>query len=324
VGRDAPAILMYHRVASPPFDPWGLCVSPERFREQLEALKHHRRVLSMDNLVAALESGDVPPGSVALTFDDGYADNAEVAKPLLEALQVPATMFLTSGLIGSERPFWWDELAAWVLGGRDAADIELEVAGVQLAARWSPQDGTPADLPQWRVGDATADPRRLSYVRLWSALQPMSASDRNLAMATLRRQLGADGRLPPDPMGLPMTADAVRSLSSQVIDLGGHGRTHVPLPMLPPKVREQEIAGGRSELASLAGIGQPRGFAYPHGEWDSTTREMVIGAGYRWAVTTSEAKINRRRHDPFALPRLKIGNWSGEALVHSIGRAAVQ
>jgi hypothetical protein len=47
-GRDLPVILMYHRVASPPYDPWGVCVAPDRFRDQLAALRAHRPLLSMD------------------------------------------------------------------------------------------------------------------------------------------------------------------------------------------------------------------------------------------------------------------------------------
>src|SRR5271165_453487 len=82
--RGGPAILMYHRIATPDVDPWGLSVSPKRFAEQVQALRARRTMLSMDALVARLKSGDLPHDAVALTFDDGYLDNLGQAKPILE------------------------------------------------------------------------------------------------------------------------------------------------------------------------------------------------------------------------------------------------
>src|ERR1700751_5164860 len=111
-----PSILMYHRIATPDVDPWGLSVSPERFAEQVQALRTRRTVLSMDAFVARLRSRNLPHDAVALTFDDGYSDNLSQAKPILQATGVPATVFLTTGRIGTEKEFWWDALARMRLG----------------------------------------------------------------------------------------------------------------------------------------------------------------------------------------------------------------
>ena len=81
---------MYHRVDDPPWDPWGLAVPPARFREQIAALKKHRVLVSMEDLATGLATGALPPRAAALTFDDGYADNALLAKPILEELEAPA------------------------------------------------------------------------------------------------------------------------------------------------------------------------------------------------------------------------------------------
>lgn len=111
----APVILLYHRIAEPRSDPWGLCVSPERFRAQLAMLVAERRVLPLDELVSRLAAGDAPRFATAITFDDGYADNLEAAAPLLEEAGLPATLFVTSGAIGSGEPFMWDEPIAEAL-----------------------------------------------------------------------------------------------------------------------------------------------------------------------------------------------------------------
>jgi peptidoglycan/xylan/chitin deacetylase (PgdA/CDA1 family) len=325
LGMDAgaPVILMYHSISSPLCDPWGLCVSGERFREQLAALKRTRTLLSVDQLVNALDAGVLPPAAAAITFDDGYADNAEVAKPMLEAMQIPATFFLTTDFVGRETPFWWDELAALVLAGRSVADIDLEVAGVRLTARWDAQAALPPDLAAWRYFMASAEARRTGYLRLWRALRTLAPGDRDLAMTELRARLSPGEDAADLPVAMPMSRNAARKMASALIGVGGHGKSHVPLPALPASQRQREIVEGRADLTALTGVDEPSGFAYPHGECDAETRDMVAGAVYRWAVTTDRAAIDPRRYDRFALPRLQVGNWSGRALLRAMrhGRA---
>src|SRR5262249_22514658 len=79
-----PVILMYHRIASPAIDPWGLAVTPHHFEEHLDVLRS-RTVLSVADLVDRLERGALPDDAAAITFDDGYFDNLRAAKPRLAA-----------------------------------------------------------------------------------------------------------------------------------------------------------------------------------------------------------------------------------------------
>ena len=94
-------ILMYHRVADLDADPAALAVHPDRFAEQLAALRERfsRRSRCPPSSRRPIE--DEPPGSVVVTFDDGYRDNLTSAKPLLERFDVPATVFVVSGYIDS-------------------------------------------------------------------------------------------------------------------------------------------------------------------------------------------------------------------------------
>lgn len=104
-------ILMYHRVAEAASDPWSLCVAPERFAGHLQVLRTLARPVKLGDLTRLLINGHAPePSSVTVTFDDGYNDNLCCAKPLLERYDVPATIFLTTGYLGSDREYWWDEL----------------------------------------------------------------------------------------------------------------------------------------------------------------------------------------------------------------------
>ena len=126
-------VLMYHRVDDVERDPWRLAVPPERFAEQLEVLGGAFAPLPLRELVAGLAERRVPRRSVVVTFDDGYRDNLVNAKPLLEAHDVPATVFVTSGYVDSGRDFWWDELEdVCALAGRESRELW---AGLQELGR---------------------------------------------------------------------------------------------------------------------------------------------------------------------------------------------
>ena len=109
-------ILLYHRVAEVQSDPWSLSVTPRHFAEQLEVLRKVGRPVRLCHLVKNLGEGKSRP--LVVTFDDGYADNLHNAKPLLERYEIPATIFLTTGCIGQDREFWWDELDRLLLQPR--------------------------------------------------------------------------------------------------------------------------------------------------------------------------------------------------------------
>jgi peptidoglycan/xylan/chitin deacetylase (PgdA/CDA1 family) len=320
--RDAPAILMYHRVGEPPWDPWALCIPPCVFREQLRELTRRRTIVSMEELASGLQAGRVPPRATALTFDDGYADNIQVAAPILEDFGAPATFFLTSAFVSGGERFWWDELARIVLGGREAADFTLEVDGTKLAAAWPVQHELPQDLPTWRVGRPSSDPRRFAYERLWNALRSMGETARRTALEALVAATGEEAPLADDPLGAPMNSQMIRS-APKLVSFGAHGRSHIPLTALPPAERRTELELARREVAALTGGAPPDGMAYPHGSFDDETRALVAAAGYEWAVTSRSARVDQRRCDPLALPRLELGYRSGRAMwraLHAAGR----
>jgi len=100
-------ILLYHRVNDVARD--NLTTSLTRFTEHLVTVKRHYPVLSLTAAVAALREGQyLGPNVVVITFDDGYADNHDCAAPVLERFGLPATFFLTVGLVGSSQAFEHD------------------------------------------------------------------------------------------------------------------------------------------------------------------------------------------------------------------------
>lgn len=95
---DAASILMYHSVGN---NGAFFTVRQESFETQLEYLRtHHFNVVTLSSLLEKIQQGQSLAHTVAITFDDGYKDNYEVAFPLLKKYQMPATIFLTAGFVG--------------------------------------------------------------------------------------------------------------------------------------------------------------------------------------------------------------------------------
>ena len=109
--RTRVAVLMYHGVV-PDDDPLAdgdwLQVRASEFRAQMVELKRHHRVVRLGDLLQPTTEYDQPRAVV--TFDDGYANNYLHALPILRELSIPATVFVATGQVGSDRLFWWDRL----------------------------------------------------------------------------------------------------------------------------------------------------------------------------------------------------------------------
>ena len=313
--KGGPSILMYHRIARPDLDPWGLSVSPEQFAAHMHALCTCRTMLSMDAFVARLTLGNLPHDAVALTFDDGYSDNLCQAKPILEAAGVPATVFLTTGRIGTGKEFWWDELARMVLARADAVSGSLMVDDSDLQIDLPPIDSATEPRVSWRAWDQPVTAREATYQRLWQALKSYTPDRREAAMAQLRLLFGATH---PNTEDLPMCAADIRRLVSNHISVGAHGCTHQLLTSLAPAARIEEIKRSRVEAEALSGL-PVTGFAYPHGDRDADTIDMVRRAGYRWACSTREALVDPLCANLHDLPRLAVGNWQARMLLVRLG-----
>jgi peptidoglycan/xylan/chitin deacetylase (PgdA/CDA1 family) len=104
-------ILLYHRVADLEHDPQLLAVSPKNFSEHMRILSDSHWIfpVSLEAKVNLIKGQHFIHHAIAVTFDDGYADNLHNALPRLEACLVPATFFITVGPIITEQRFYWDD-----------------------------------------------------------------------------------------------------------------------------------------------------------------------------------------------------------------------
>ena len=282
-------ILVYHRVAALPTDPLGLCVSPARFAEHLEALRGFGRTMMLEELLAHLRARTCPPRAVVLTFDDGYRDILTEVHPLLDRYAVPATIFLTSRHLGAEREYWWDELERLLEHRVRSEPVRLTIGGV-------PRDYDPRDPSL--------------YPTIHAALHPLPPAERTETLEALRLGIG----LSPVARSTHRTlsVDDLARLDPQLVEIGAHGATHADLTSLPGVERVAEITQSKTALEDA--LARPvQSFAYPYGRYNRATAKDVRRAGFQCACSAHPRAVSRYA-DRFALPRVKVGDWDGDTL----------
>jgi peptidoglycan/xylan/chitin deacetylase (PgdA/CDA1 family) len=292
-------VLVYHRVADTATDPWKLAVSPSHFKQHLGVLRRWAHPMPLAELVELNLAGVPVPRGVAVTFDDGYADNLYHAAPLLESFQVPGTVFVTPVAALGETEFWWDELARLVLKPeRVPRTLAMDIAGIQI----------------WWESPATGHDRETRVAlcrRLRDAMLGLGHPQRRVVLDRLRSWVGA----PHDAYGTgrPLTEDELRTLSrSPVVEIGGHTLSHPALPSLDRDSQRQEIERGQAHIARITGS-QPTSFAYPFGEFGATPEALeaiLTDVGFRYACTLQPDTI-RSHLQPLRIPRYMVPDVDG-------------
>lgn len=307
-------VLLYHRVADEAMDPWGLCVHPDRFAEQMEVLRVYYRPMPLRTMVEHLHSASLPSGSVAITFDDGYADNLYTAKPLMQRYEIPATVFIITGSCEQRRQYWWDELESILLRPGDLpSSLSLMLDGKQhtwhlnSAAQYTDEDYR-RDLHR-RVWEAAPGSRSAFFYEVWKELQPLTARAQQQALEALRRWAKSD-RLAEETRR-PLSLDELIQLEDGgLISIGAHTVRHPLLPAHPPEVQRNEIVESRRWLERV--LAHPvTDFSYPFGAYDQELVPVVRAEGFTSASATIEEAV-WRGSDPFQLPRFEVQNWDGD------------
>jgi peptidoglycan/xylan/chitin deacetylase (PgdA/CDA1 family) len=212
---------------------------------------------------------------VAISFDDGWRDNADHALPALERRGFPATVFLVADRVGTLGAFWPDEACRRMA----ALDPDARLAVVRAM--------------QLRPGsDPTQD--------VLAALKRLPESERDEALEPLRSAA-------PDPAAGErelLDWSEVERMARAGIDFESHGMTHAILTALDAEKAAWELREARERLRER-GHGRHALLAYPSGQWDDGTVALARDAGYLGAVTTRRA-VARSDSSPLALPRLGL------------------
>jgi peptidoglycan/xylan/chitin deacetylase (PgdA/CDA1 family) len=314
---------MYHRIAEERSDPWRLCVTPGNFADHLEVLRRRRlRLVHVSDLSAQLTERRLPRGTVAISFDDGYRDNLEHGRPLLERYEAPATLFATAGYIGRDEEFWWDVLERTFLQpGSLPEGLELSIDGERR--QWSLGDGADLSAAQaaawrdWKPGRPAPSMRHWLHDHLWGALVDAHPGERARLIAEIRDWAGVDraARATHRPLD---EAELLTLARNGLVEIGAHSLTHPALNSLAPQEQIEEITASKLRLEDI--LQRPvTGFSYPQGRVDLQTIQFTRSAGYSFACG-SVANAVTRRSENYRLPRVVAPNVDGRRFSALIDR----
>jgi len=301
------AILSYHRVVPESeedanFPNWlryrslpGIVVTAGMFERQAAYLKKHCRVISLNELIDAIDNNTIlPPRAVVLTFDDGWRDNYEYAFPILCKYGLLATIFLSTGYIGTDRVFWPERLlvalSAMKDGNQDVRKTRLEGLPNQLSRQ----------IDRWTGSPGAFDPNQATEIVEQMKLMP--SSEREKVLTELDRRVGRDDS--PTDNRVMMNWDEVRTMLSAGFCFGSHGVSHELFTPLSVERLADELRLSAEKIEKETSI-RPTHLAYPNGNYTNKTIEAVKSAGYRSAVTVDHG-LACTEDDPHRLPRVNV------------------
>ncbi|MBS0437483.1 MAG: polysaccharide deacetylase family protein [Proteobacteria bacterium] len=286
------SVLMYHRVLErhDPLHDFGTPAAT--FDAQMAALAEVFNVLPLAEAVERMRSGRLPARAVAITFDDGYRDNAELACPILRRHGLSATFFVSSGLLDGGIMFHDAVSEAMQRCAADSIDLAWLGLGV---------------LPL-----SSAPLRSAAIGKVAARIKPLVSSERCEVTRRIAEQAGV-----PLPTDLMMSSEQVRGLVAAGMDVGGHTRDHPILTSIGDDEAREQIVGNKRDLEALTG--RPlRLFAYPNGkpgkDYAPRHAAMVRDCGYEAAVTTAFGSGGIET-DPMQIPRLAPWEMSTRGFV---------
>jgi peptidoglycan/xylan/chitin deacetylase (PgdA/CDA1 family) len=289
--RPSAVVLMYHRVADLDGDVFGLAVRPENFRQQLQVIADGYHAVRVSDLVADVGRRAIPRRTVAVTFDDGYADNHSEALPALRAAGVPATMYIVTSSVGSAAEYWWDELELLALR-RAATGVHEVTAGER----------------HFRLG-GTADEHRASFDALHRTMLELPADEQSAVLGRLATSLGVPRPRRPE-YRVMTTAEVEEAGADPLVEIGAHTVSHAHLPSRGDDELRTEVSGSRAWLMERLGRGI-ESLSYPYGAHDERVVAAAARSGFTSAVTIDATTLGPGA-DPLRLGRFTVGDWDGE------------
>ena len=293
-------VLNYHRIGDPQFNQFDdgvYSATAQDFATQLEFLCKHFRVLSMPNLLeCATRDFTTTEPCVLITFDDGYADNYQIAFMLLKRYGLPATFFVPTDYIDRPRLPWWDHIAyvvkqtkqsQLVFGRNDQVNIDLQRVLRSDAVR--------------QVLNFYKGPRLLGDAAFLSMLEE-------------RAQVKVD----PAALGqqLLMSWGDLRIMADAGMAIGSHTHTQQILSRLSETEQLTELTTSKSIIEHR--LGHPiTTIAYPVGTknaFTAVTKRLAKEAGYQLGFSFYGGINRPNKVDPFDVKRNGVG--FNESLSH--------
>jgi len=277
----------------------GMVISKQRFEKQVELLAASYNVISLEELVSRLKTGQrVPANSIVVTLDDGLKDNFRVAFPILEKNRIKASFFVIGDSLvkGSVA---WNHLLYKV--------IDLLASRDRLAEAGNRKPGTA------RKGEAG---RKIALANeIKKKVERLLPEEKERFV----KQYAEKNGIPASEIsgdGYYMTAQEIEKLVAAGHTIGAHSMSHNMLSRLPMNLREREIYASRDIVREIT-KNRAVPFSYPFGTRDSfeaVDKELLGRSQLECGVSTIEG-LNGPKTDIYELRRIEIGNVGRIAFV---------
>ncbi|MET0026775.1 MAG: polysaccharide deacetylase family protein [Candidatus Thiodiazotropha sp.] len=270
-------VLMYHRVLPSSLmesihSTGGIVTDVELFSRHLDWLKEEFTILSVPELINIFEQGrEIPSGSCVITFDDGWWDNYEFAKPLLEKKAVPAMIFLPYDYIGNDLVFWQEELLARLLALALSEDLSQQAKLREIT-------GLQGDLDKQSLRDYITGLKTLDYDEINAVLSELREIQSNIEVDLTNDRY--------------LDWAQVDRMSRSVIKFGSHSLSHRMLTHIDRNEAKHEINESKRLLDEKLG-GGVQAIAYPNGNSDEQIEKMAENAGYSIGFSTKPGYISK-------------------------------
>ncbi len=287
-------ILAYHRVcdfdlSDYPFDQEVISATTAQFDQQMDFVKRNFDCLIFADLKDALEGKRAfPKRPLMITFDDGYADNYSNAFPLLKRHGLLATFFITTDIIGTQTPFWWEKVVYWVKRGEMPKNIPN-------------RDGIthPWNLIRWLKSQPNSV--RVDILGAWEKEYPLPVGQ---GLAGVR----------------PLTWDEVRKMSDEGMEIGSHTVTHPVLTQLSEQILCYELMASKKRIEMEIGK-EVLSIAYPGGkqtDHNEQVYQVSKQSGYTFGLAYDGGVNSLLNPNPYQLKRLAVERYSSFAFFKSM------
>jgi len=296
-------ILMYHQVleendVEKDYVQPGLYVSRQVFEKQMAFLSEKYNLLSLERVTEILEKNQSPPlKSIVITFDDGWRDNYLYAYPILKKYNVPATIFLATDYVGTDKMFWFLEASILMTNNR----LTKKQLG-ELIAKYAGETDSSKILSDRGLKNSDDIPS----VRDWfiESLKRLDAAN----VQAILKELSARNEMTADSIKVNrsmLTWEEVMQMNHNGIDFGSHGCSHRIMPALTDAEIQRELRESKRIIEQRLGR-EIKLFAYPNGNYSNHIREMVQDCGYVCALATGGKKEPESGTDLYSLKRINV------------------
>lgn len=298
--------MMYHYVRPPeaPF-PQLKSRSLQDFRGQLDYLQMRHNMVTMEDVLAAIDGHQTLPQQAALlTFDDGYSDHYRYVFPELLTRKITGAFYVPACTIRERKLLSVNKIHLLLATLSDVSAIvgTIDRAVDDAHGRGQPDVQTAQAYRHEYMKASRLDTAEVIYVKRMLQHALPEAFREEILDQLLRRFVTSDERALADEFYA--SAANLAEMRSAGMHIGGHGDRHLWLNRCSVEECAQEVAASRALLKSLGVKEAELTFCYPYGGFTADTIECVKREGFRAAVTTEVAIAGLATANRFRLPRL--------------------